>query len=424
MNLSMLIKVGLAIVCPLLWLLVIAYPPRWLGGWARRAISSLVFFGTRLGSLIVWIAFPRLIGTPDLTIYYLPQARDVLHGLIPNVDFPSSYSPGFTYVTAALLGVIDHPATLVLLMLAAELLGLRLLWKAFRLERLDEEARIRILGTYALHPLCLWYVGVAAYQASLVMMFWAIGLATFRRTGWSSLVYGFGLLMTKLLAILAWPAVVLRRDGFWKGVFGIGVAVAFLGLLYRFGLDFIRPWLKEGSDVSNGNILFLLGSIFSTPLNVGDWKGPATILFVILLGTALVTAMVRRRTLWIVGSRFDQAAMIVLTVGLFLITAKKSLAMYYPMVAPLMILLAARARRPRFAFGLLILQAAASLPAPQIWSQLLGRPVQIGDLLFASGSAGAAWALLILDLVTVGVTCWFVILAWGMLGAGERDTGR
>lgn len=422
MNLSMLVKIGLAVLCPLLWFFVIAVPPRWLGAWARRAVSFVVFFGTRIGALVIWVAFPRLIGTPDLTVYYLPQARGVLAGAIPNLDFVSSYSPGFTYITAALLALCDHPVILVLLMLAAELLGLQLLWMAFRLGRLNEETRIRIQGTYALHPLCLWYVGVAAYQASFVMLFWAIGIFTFRRVGWSAISYGLGLLMTKLLAILAWPAVLLRKRDLWKSILGIGFSIAFMVLLFRFDLDFIGPWLKEGSDTSNGNLLFLLGSLFSTPLNVGDWKGPSTILFVAILAIGLITAMIRRGTIWIVGSRFDQAAMIVLVTGLFLIMAKKSLAMYYPMVVPLMIVLAARARSARFAFGLLMVQASASLTAPQIWSQQLDRPTQLGGMLFSSSPVGAAWILLALDFVTVAVTCWFIWFAWRMLGRGVRDS--
>jgi hypothetical protein len=344
-----------------------------------------------------------------------------LSGAIPNIDFSSSYSPGFTYLTAGIVAVLNHPVALVLLMQIAEVAGLLLLWRAFAVSRLDEDTKAWMVGTYAFNPLSLWYIGVAAYQGSLVFFFWALGLALFTRAGRSGMAYGINLVMTKLLAILAWPAVLLRENRFWKGTIGIGFALIVMGLFYLRDLDFIRPWVWEASDISNGNLPFLIRSITNASLLIPGFGNFAGFLFFSLAGIAVISLFLRRRTVWIVRTRGDQLALLVVCAGLFLICSRKSLAMYYPMVLPFMVLLARSSRFPQLSYGLLAALGSTSLVAPQIWSQVLDRPFHLGRLLITGDPTPAAWLLFVLDAVTIGVMGWFVVLAYRRLWSPPEE---
>jgi hypothetical protein len=427
-NLSLVTKLLVACNC-LAGAAMLVATWRWCAEKPRRILrlSVAAIVATRGIALAVWIFAPRLIGTPDLMLYYLPQARKVLSGLVPGVDFPSSYSPLFTYLTAAPLLVWDHPASLVALILAFEALGLIGTWCGLGLGRAAPATQAIVAAAYALNPVFLWYTGVAAYQGAVIFGFFGAGLWLFHRSWLSAGCFAAALPFTKLLAVLAWPTPTLRRKGTAAAVVCIAAASGVMGLLYARGLDFISPLLVEARDTSNGNLWMLLGTLVGRPLNVPPWRWLSPISFTLVYGIALAVACRRRHAVTLVDGPRRAAALIGLTCSLFLLLSKKSLPMYYTMFLPLLlaVLLVAPPQEQRRRFFGFTLLGATSLVTPQLWHGL-GQPNYLTLALFSdSATAPAALAVLLLDTVTVGLTCWVAWLAWREVAGepGSRPVG-
>ena len=427
MNLSLVTKLLIACTC-LAGAGILALNGRWFVEFARpiMRLSVTILVATRVAALAVWTFAPRLIGTPDLTLYYLPQARRALAGLVPGVDFPSSYSPFFTYLTAAPLLVWDHPAALVALILMFEALGLVGTWFGLGLDRAAPATQAAVTVAYALNPLFLWYTGVAAYQGAVIFGFFGAGLWLFRRPWLSAGCFAAALPFTKLLAVLAWPAVLLRRKETAAAIVSLAAAIGVMGLLFARGLDFISPLLVEARDTSNGNVWMLLGTLVGRPLNVPPWRWLSPVSFALAYSGTLAVACRRRNTLALVDGPRRAAALIGLTCGLFMLLSKKSLPMYYTMFLPLLIAIlleAPRREQLRRLLGFTLL-GATSLVTPQLWHGL-GQPDRLALSLFVDPrTAAAALAVLLLDTVTLVATFWAVRLAWKELSAESAVPDR
>jgi hypothetical protein len=395
---------------------VLASNAWWFATHARRIvrISLAALVATRLSAILVWLFAPRLIGTPDLTLYYLPQARRVLSGLVPGIDFPSSYSPFFTYLTAAPLLLADSPASLVVLILAFEALGIAGAWFGLGLDRAAPATQAAVAAAYTLNPLFLWYTGVAAYQGAVVFGFFGAGLWLFRRPGLSAACFAAALPFTKLLAVLAWPAVLLRRAGTVAAIAALAVSAGVMGLLFARGLDLVSQLLVEARDTSNGNVWMILGTLVGRPLNVAPWVWLSPVSFALIYGGALAAACRRRKVLALVDGPRRSVALIVFTCGLFMLLSKKSLPMYYTMFLPLILgtLLDLPCEKQGRRFFAVTLLGATALCTPQIWRDL-GRPDRLALWQFTDPhTAPAALAVLLLDVGTIAGTFWVVRLAW------------
>jgi hypothetical protein len=418
MSFSLLIKLAISAAClPALALLVPRDPAAPPAPW-RRPAALAILLGVRLVAAGVWAFFPSLVGSPDLALYYVPQGRKLLAGLVPGIDFESSYSPLFTLLTAGALAVLDRPVSVFLLIVAFELGGLWCLDRMLRSDGTAPGLRDAALAAYAVHPLALWYSGVTAYQSTMIMAFFAAALAAFARPWASAALVAFALPFTKLLAVLAWPAPALRRRGTLAALGCFAAALALTAGLAAAGMDPRAALERESLDTSNGNLWFLLGSLAGHPLNRPPLAWLAPVAFVAAVGAALAAAAWRRGTLLPVAGAGDAAAVFSLVGCLFMALSKKSLPMYFTMFLAVLIVVVVQGTRVRGDLVRLALLGCSSLVTPQLWHGKLGQPdwLPVGQAL----AEGNAWGLLVLalDALTLGLTLYFARHCWLRLARG------
>ena len=350
--------------------LALSRVPRLYTGPAARFDQLLVaaLAASRLALFALVFLVVRIPARGDVPVYYMPEARSVLAGLMPYRDFASSYGPLHPYMDSVILRLWNSPLALILFAILIEVATLRLFLLLAR--ELFPDPRVRLAGLlYVANPLSLQFVTLDGHDNVLLALLLGTGVWAMLRSreALSGFAAGIGIGLLKVLALFYAPLfwlLGLRRWG-WS----IGFLVALLlgeGIWFAMGLPLLTPVRIESAVKQAGDLPFLVESVLGVDL-------PGRLLDGILL---LMLALVwLTGTLAARGRVLEQRACIILfalpAVTLVLeLFAKKSWPPYLMIVLfPLCLLFADRSRLALWIFEIFCVIAVSE---HSFWATVLG----------------------------------------------------
>jgi Glycosyltransferase family 87 len=282
--------------------------------------------------LLVYHLVPNLVQGSDALLFYYPQVTSVLQGLLPYRDFASSYSPLFPYVLAPLVALWHSVGAIALTMLVFESAMLAVYLRHAKARGFEHRWRIAFL--YAFSPMSVYWIGLTGYNGSMLAFFAVLAfvLADRGRDMRAGLSLGLGLLTTKILMGLFWPAIPFAYRRIGRVALGaVGVSALGFSIAMALGMDFLEPVKHEAFRESSGNLWFVLSTVLPVTAQDGAvWKWLPIVSYVLAFG-ALGGWFVRRR---VTDERRFDAAMVFATLCclFFLVLSRKSHLFYLAMM--------------------------------------------------------------------------------------------
>ena len=302
--------------------------------------------------VIIYVFWPSLIQYSDARQFYLPQTIELLSGKIPNKDFMSSYSILFLPIFALPVKLWPSAGSIVLTMLAVETAMLSLYLK--RCWRHSWSGGWQVAFLYSWSPFSIYWVAMSGHNSILIAFWIMLGLilAENGRAVLSGVAAAMALLTSKILALLAWPALVFySREGWIRRIAPMALSFVLIGVLMLFGIDSISPIRHELAFYTTGNLWSISGKLFQgvAPNNV--WPFLPMIAFTLLYAPMCI-AFLKRNTK---NYRFDKVvAFVAATNLLFLVMSKKAFS-YYLIMSLIFVFHTVIVHKHRLVFNLLLL---------------------------------------------------------------------
>ncbi|MFH1892749.1 MAG: hypothetical protein ABIK83_08735 [Candidatus Zixiibacteriota bacterium] len=303
--------------------------------WEQKALRASVTaiipirFVLCLGIYILW---PEMNARSDAVQVYLPETLKLISGELPYRDFVTSYSPLFSALLAIPVMIWQSVGSIVLTMLVVETVMIILYLKRSRLS--DPVDGWRVAFLYLFSPISFYWIGLVGYNGSIIALFAMLGLILAERGkhALSGVACGLGLLCSKLLAALSWPAVILydRRNWLMRSV-PVAITLILLLALTAAGFDTLMPIKKEFGRYTEGNLLFVISLVH--PGLAGSTFGNifALLAFVILFSFFAFRFVTTRAAANV--NRFNtSSAFIALISLLFMTVSTKTYSFYLPMM--------------------------------------------------------------------------------------------
>ncbi len=384
----------------------------------RLLVTALA--SSRLALFTLVFLLLRIPARGDVPVFYLPEARSVLAGLMPYRDFPSSYGPLHPYMDSILLRLWNSPLALILFAILIETVTLRLFLSLAR--RLFSDPRVRLAGLlYVLNPLSLQFVTLDGHDNVLLALLLGVGVWAMLRSRdpLSGFAAGIGIGLLKLIALFYAP--VFWLAGLRRWWWSLGFLLALLlgeGIWFAIGLPLLTPIRIESAVKQAGDLPFLVESVLGIDLPGKLLDG---VMLLMLALVSVATALAAR------GRRLEERARIVLfalpAVTLVLeLFAKKSWPPYLMIVLfPLCLLLADRDRRALWIFETFSVIAVFE---HSFWATVLGS-IGSGEMhqgLVARGSN--FYAYLLLQLLLLSGYGWLLWLSLQGVRAGKAETAH
>jgi hypothetical protein len=321
--------------------------------------------------------------TSDVPGYYMPAGHAVLAGHVPYRDFPVSYAPLFAYISAGLLLMWNSGKMFALFAILLNLLTL-CLWHWAADQSVGDRAAREASVLYATsgHVIVQTLLGTnqiwvaAALAGSCLLLVRGSSVS-------SGLVQALSVCATKMLALLFWPLLWMfapRRTRWLAAALLPAAAVhASFTLIGAAPLD---AWRSERTEISPGNLPYLLGPLVGT-------RGMSTY----SLFDALALLALGATTLWLYLHRAAPGrwqrffAGLALTGLIFMMVSKKSFTAYavffmYPLILAVTLGIWARASRVALLAAWNVLMATEGL-----WFHLGGNGLSLQQWLRAPGSS-------------------------------------
>jgi hypothetical protein len=287
-----------------------------------------------LSALAIYVFFPQLNQTSDAAVYYYPETIQLLSGRVPYKDFETSYSLLFHVLFVPGVLLWRSVGAIVLTVLVLETLAIGFYLSHCRTNG-DEVLDIgwRTVFLYTFSPISFYWT-VVGYNSPVILFFALTSLiAAEKRQHILSGAWGAsGLLFSKLLMILAWPAIVLfSRCGWARRATPLLLSIVLLMTLLSIDIDVMLPIKREFLQRTSGNIWFLI-SVVGFASNDGlVWRfGPIVSFGVIFVAMAVLFVCKQVRKL---GTKFDLAMALFAATGvLFMLLSRKSFTFYLPMI--------------------------------------------------------------------------------------------
>ncbi len=328
---------------------------RFYSGSARRFDRGLLLAlaASRFALFALIFLVLHIPARGDVAVYYLPEARSVLHGLMPYRGFDSSYGPLHPYMDALVLRLWNSAPALILFSILIEIATLRLF--LFLARTLFSDRRTRVAGLlYLANPLSLQFVTIDGHDNVLLALLLGLGLWSMLRSrnATSGFLIGIGVGLLKLIALFYAPVYWLagplagRRRWIWSAGF---VLALFLGegIWFAMGLPLLTPIRIESAMKQAGDLPFLVESILGIDLP-GRLLDAIMVLMLALVWAAVAIAARGRQGEGRARIMLFALPAITLVLELF---AKKSWPPYLMIVLfPLCLLLAEQSRRALWLF--------------------------------------------------------------------------
>ncbi len=222
--------------------------------------SFICLFTIRaLTFLLIFVILGISAASVDVLLYYY-GAKSVLSGLIPYLDFNSSYSILFPYLCAFPVLIWNSPKSIILFSIFIEFLSF-LTW-IFIAKKIFKDDVIRFATImYICNPFPFVNVGIKGYNQIWIAFLCGISLSLLLKGKeiLGFLIFVFTLFSTKLLALLYLPSLLFMAKRKKLMIFLISFLVIILTVLLKsFGIDLLQPLKIEINLFTSGNIPFLL----------------------------------------------------------------------------------------------------------------------------------------------------------------------
>ncbi len=266
---KILLSLGLGLLC-------LPRPLRTVRKWVTQTNTlklGLWFIVIRLVIFfIVFVALDMRLPT-DVREYFYPQAGNVLLGMVPNIDFASSYNIGFPYLLALSTMVVNSALSIIVLMILAE-------WGAFvvfaRLFRGHaKETGSSVLAWWFVNPISVIYITLGGQDEAVILLVACLTIWLLYRNQHvlSGSVGILGFVCTKLLSgiiLIPWLAFPFTRT--WRTWVTIAAGCALISVISLFTSLQIIGAAREIGKISSGNLWTLAAEILGPDyLVTGVW---------------------------------------------------------------------------------------------------------------------------------------------------------
>jgi hypothetical protein len=346
-DLKVLFCVSLAVSSTAVFLLARNRP--WEECFLKRAVvtASLVKF---FGCVLVYVFLPSLIEHSDASNFYLPQTLELLSGKLPNKDFESSYSILFLPLLAIPVKVWPSAGSIILTMLVAETVMLILYLK--RCWRCSWSGGWRVAFLYAWSPFSVYWVALSGHNGILIAFWMMLGLilAEKGRAATSGVAGAMAFLTSKLLGILAWPALAFYGKERWvRRITPMAISIALVGALAVFGMDFISPIRRELALSTTGNLWSILSKLLHLVDPTTVWPYLTTTAFTLLFVPMCIVFVRRNKD----NHHFDRMVAFAAAVNLLFLALSKKAFSYYMVMSLIFVIHTIVAHKGRLVLNLL-----------------------------------------------------------------------
>jgi hypothetical protein len=306
--------------------------------WETRFLKTAVIgavFVKFAGCVLLYTLAPDLIRYSDARTFYLPQTLQLLSGDIPNRDFASSYSLLFTPLLAIPVKLWASPGSIVLAMILVETAMIWIYVGRCRGKAAPDGWRVAFL--YAVSPFSFYWIAISGHN-SILIAFWvmlALVSAEKGRATLSGIAAALGFLTAKILALLAWPGLILfDRGKRWARALPMGVSLAAVAGLTLAGIDSISPLRAEMQTATRGNLWHIIGAIAPGAGEAAAWPYlPIGVFAAVFIPLCALYFRSQES-----GNRFDKtAAFVAATFLLFLAVSRKGYSTYLIMALPFVV---------------------------------------------------------------------------------------
>jgi hypothetical protein len=377
---------------------------------AYRLLIAGAIAAKALAIVAIYSFVPDLNAGSDATIYYYPQAQNVLSGQLPYRDFISHYSFFFPLLLAPALRVWQSVGAIVLTMFALE--TLMILLYLSRWIQADYPNRLRVAFLYSFSAISIYWVDITGYNGPIIALFALTSLIfAHRKKDSLSVVFAvLGFLFSKLLMFLSYPAILLfgRGNRTRKSLSAVVAIACYYAALSAFGIDIFQPIEHEMTRVTSGNIWFLLSPLVPESISGTFLWSYAAILSFSLVCVPMILLYVRSMN----GERrneFDAAMAFIAAMNLaFFILSKKSYTFYMPMAFIFILHTLVFMRADRAGSGRELLPAFF-LSATTTFETNLYQPLRDGMTTIEPARMLGLW---IVDLITVACYGYLMIVCF------------
>jgi hypothetical protein len=215
---------------------------------------------TRIFTLAVFYSM-GWAGAYDNTTFFFPQANNVIAGLIPYLDFQSSYGPYFAYLLAPFVLIFNDSRVIPFALIAFDILTL-VVSDRYVARTLSNNGRRLFLWTYVFIP-TIWFFTVRLNQDEIILAFFvtlSLLLVALEKEELAGLCMGLGFLSTKFLIAIFYIPILAQSKQKTRTLFlaGLVVILGYVPFLIL-GADILMPLTAEtGSFASGANIWIAL----------------------------------------------------------------------------------------------------------------------------------------------------------------------
>jgi len=259
----------------------------------------------------------------DVKGYYFAQASNILNGMIPYVDFPSSYSFFFPYICAVAILIWNSAKSIILLSILIEMLTFYAWQTVFlKIERNNKNTLISALF-YLINPMPILLIVISGQNQIWLSLFLASSIIMMikKRYFLAGFVFSIGFLVTKFLILFFLPILIIfakEKLSFTKG-FAIP-CILYFTLSVIVGFDIFTPLYAEADNLTSGNLYYLLSIFNFTISSILIWD------IVVLITILGLFVLIWKK--YNVGDSLTLITTIVIIFILFLLINKKSYTNY------------------------------------------------------------------------------------------------
>ncbi len=293
-----------------------------LGAFIFKIIACIAIYSSKL----------PVLSNSDASEAYLPETLKFLQGQISNLNYFSSYSILFHPILAIPVALWHSTGAIVLTMLVFEAAMIFMYLR--RCERKNYEHRWRVAFLYYFSPCTFYWVALSGHNGPLIS-FWIMAALILAEKGkdiLSGVCGALAFLTTKLLAILAWPGLVLFDTRKWpKRTMPMVLAIAATAGLALFGINKYEAVEFQFAIDSSGNLWYIISLFFHGFKESFLWKYIPLISFALVFTPMFIAFYIAQRKPDI--NRFNSTvAFIAATNLVFMVLSRKALTFYMVMM--------------------------------------------------------------------------------------------
>lgn len=224
----------------------------------------LLLIASRIAIFAIVFLILKFDPQSDVQGYYFTQASNVLNGMLPYVDFQSSYSFFFPYICAGAIMIWNSAKSIILLSILIEIVTFYTWQTVF--STIDKNDKTIFFSSllYLLNPMTVLFISISGQNQIWLSLFIALSILLILRN--RSLLGGFvfatGFLITKFLILFFLPLQLIFTKSRTKYILGFAVPILFyVALSFILKFDLLLPFRAESENISSGNLYYLFSLV-------------------------------------------------------------------------------------------------------------------------------------------------------------------